>query len=104
MASALAAFFDERFSSPGHRVDGLVRLSGGASRETFGLELVPPDAATDTRRLVLQRVRASTLSSTFTMEGEAALLRAAADGGVAVAPIVAASDDAGIIGAPFLVM
>lgn len=104
MATALAGFFDRTFELAGHRVDGLGRLSGGASRETFAFELVSPDPADDPWRLVLQRVRAGALSATFTMEGEAALLRAAADGGVPVAPVVAASDDADVIGAPFIVM
>jgi aminoglycoside phosphotransferase (APT) family kinase protein len=104
MADALAAFFDGCFSLPGHRVRNLGRLSGGASRETFGLDLVSPDPHDEPWALILQRVRAGALSASFSMDGEAALLRAAADGGVPVAPVVASSDDPSIIGAPFLVM
>jgi len=104
MAAALAAFFDRTFSLEGHTVHELARLSGGASRETFGFDLVSPDPVDDPWPLILQRVRAGALSSSFTMDGEAALLRAAASGGVPVAPVVASSDDPAIIGAPFLVM
>jgi aminoglycoside phosphotransferase (APT) family kinase protein len=104
MAAALAGFFDRTFTAPGHSVLGLGRLSGGASRETFAFDLVGPDPAADPRPLILQRVRAGALSASFTMDGEAALLRAAAARGVPVAPAVASSDDSSIIGAPFLVM
>ncbi|MGV3759551.1 MAG: phosphotransferase family protein [Actinomycetota bacterium] len=79
-------------------VEGLRRLSGGASRETWSLELV----AGRTRPLILQRVRPGTVSSGPGMTGEAALMRAAADLGVPVPTVVA--DDAGeALGAPCIV-
>lgn len=104
IAAALAGFFDTTFDRSGHRVDDLQRLSGGASRETWGFALISPDPEDDPCRLILQRVRAGALSASFSMEGEAQLLRAVAAGGAPVAPVVAASDDAAIIGAPFIVM
>jgi aminoglycoside phosphotransferase (APT) family kinase protein len=104
MAEALARFFDDTFSRAGHTVRDLGRLSGGASRETFAFDLSRPDRPDDPWPLILQRVRAGALSASFTMDGEAALLRAAAAQGVPVAPAVASSDDSSLIGAPFLVM
>lgn len=81
----------------GGEVSGLERLSGGASRETFGFEL-------DGRALILQRVRPGPVAGSFSMEAEAELLRAAAGAGVPVAAVVAASDDLSIVGAPFIVV
>ena len=104
MAAALAPLFDETWSRPGHVVRDLQRLSGGASRETFGFEVVGPDAEDRPRSLILQRVRAGALSASFTMEGEGALLEAAAAAGVPVAALVGASDDPSLIGAPYIVM
>ena len=102
MANALARFADERIGPEGHVVTGLTRLSGGASRETFSLDLVAPDGTTTPA--VVQRVRGSTVLSVPTMVGEGELLQAAARGGVAVAPVLGASDDPSIIGAPFVLM
>lgn len=83
-------------------VDGLRRLSGGASRETWSF-----DAVVDgTRRpLILQRLRpGATGSSTATpIAVEAALLRVAADHGVPVAGVVA-DDDGTILGSPGMVV
>jgi aminoglycoside phosphotransferase (APT) family kinase protein len=107
MASALGAFFDARAGAAGHEVHDLVRLSGGASRETFGFTLVAPPAADgegERSELVLQRARVGSLSATFSMEGEAELLGAAAAAGVPVAPVVAATDDPAVLDAPFIVM
>jgi aminoglycoside phosphotransferase (APT) family kinase protein len=84
-------------------VRGLRRLSGGASRETWELEL-HDTADGRAEPLILQRVRAGTLGGTFSMVAEAQLLGAAAAAGVPVASVVAASDDAEIVGAPFFVM
>jgi aminoglycoside phosphotransferase (APT) family kinase protein len=87
----------------GGAVVGLERLSGGASRETFSFELTE---GTDGARkaLILQRVRSGPVAGGFSMEAEAALLRAAGRAGVPVADVVAASDDASIVGSPFVVV
>jgi aminoglycoside phosphotransferase (APT) family kinase protein len=84
-------------------VRGLRRLSGGASRETWELEL-HDTADGRTEPLILQRVRAGTLGGTFSMEAESQLLAAAAERGVPVAQVMAASDDPGVVGSPFFVM
>ncbi len=65
-------------------VDGLRRLSGGASRETWSF-------TADGRRLILRRDPPGSTKGGMLME--AALLRAAADGGVPVPEVVAAGDD-----------
>lgn len=83
-------------------VDGLRRLSGGASRETWSFDAV----IGGTRRpLILQRLRpGATGSSTATpIAIEAALLRVAADHGVPVAGVVA-DDDGTTLGSPGMVV
>lgn len=81
-------------------VDGLVRLSGGASRETFACDLVQ---GSDRRSLILQRVRKGTAGGGPGMQGEAALLRLSAAHGVPV-PSVVADDDGTELGGPSIVM
>lgn len=70
---------------PGAHVDGLKRLSGGASKESWAFDLVAEDGAV--QPMVLRRQPAE-LRFTFTgvesLTVEAALLRAAAAGGVPV--------------------
>ncbi len=81
----------------------LRRLSGGASRETFAFDLFDAlDGSTE--RMILQRMRTGSTGSAAGMGAEAALLTAAGSAGVPVAPVVAASDDPDVIGAPFVVM
>jgi aminoglycoside phosphotransferase (APT) family kinase protein len=99
---ALGDFLARRLGRDAVEVRDLLRLSGGASRETWELTLL--DALDGrTEALILQRVRGG-MTESFTMEGEAQLLRAAAVAGVPVAEVVAVSDDASVLGAPFLVM
>ena len=82
------------------RVEGLRRLSGGASRETWALDLVGP---AEKRPLILQRLRPGTVGAGPGMSGEAALIRAAGAAGVPVPHVVV--DDAGeALGAPCIVM
>jgi aminoglycoside phosphotransferase (APT) family kinase protein len=82
------------------RVERLERLSGGASRETWALDVAAPGG---TRSLILQRLRAGTVAGGPGMVGEAALIRAAHDLGVPV-PRVLAADGGEAIGAPCIVM
>jgi len=98
LSAALLALLD----SPGASIDGLVRLSGGASRETFSFDLVTGGAR---RPLILQRMRSgrTTSSSGIGMGVEAEVLRAAAVGGVPVAGLVAA-DDGSVLGNPGFVV
>lgn len=95
ISSALGEFL-------GGDVTELARLSGGASRETFAFTL--HDGSSAGRPLILQRIRSGPVAGSFSMVNEAVLLRAAARGGVPVAAVVAASDDAGVMGAPFVVV
>jgi aminoglycoside phosphotransferase (APT) family kinase protein len=80
------------------RVEGLARLSGGASRETFSFDLV----GSERRPLILQRVRPGTIGGGPGIEGEATLMRAAAAQGVPV-PTVLADDDGTHVGGPAMV-
>lgn len=103
IADRLAAFLEGAMGRDGLEVRSLNRLSGGASRETWGFDLFDAlDGSSEP--LILQRIRAGVRGGAPSMEHEAELLRAAAEAGVPVAPVVAASDDVAIAGTPFLVM
>ena len=83
-------------------VEEVTRLSGGASRETW---VARADDASGERRLILQVSRASAAPGRFRgpdIEGEAALLRAAAEEGVPVPPVVT-SGGAGPLDGPYLI-
>ncbi len=103
MASRLAAFLSDALDLGAHEVRELERLSGGASRETFAFDLVPTGGG-DALPLVVQRVRGASVMASASMVGEADLLTAAAERGVAVAGVVAASDDPDVLDGPFIVM
>jgi aminoglycoside phosphotransferase (APT) family kinase protein len=79
----------------GGTVEGLQRLSGGASRETWAFTL-------DGQALILQRGRPGGIRTGGGMPAEAALIRAAGAQGVPVAEVVAAGED-GAFGAPWMV-
>src|SRR5438067_11087095 len=81
----------------GAGVRDLVRLSGGASRETWAFDTEAGD------RLILQRERAGVVRGNGGIATEAALLRAAADAGVPVAELVASGGDDDGLDAPFLI-
>jgi aminoglycoside phosphotransferase (APT) family kinase protein len=82
------------------RVDGLRRLSGGASRETWSFTAVSPDC--DARALILRRDPPDAPKETMGLE--ARLLAAAAKGGLPVPTVLASSDEAVAVGSPFLLM
>ena len=94
LATRLAAVLDVA------AVDGLRRLSGGASRETWSFEAVGRDGTR--RRLILRRDPPGAARSG--MGTEARLLGAAAQAGVPVPEIVVASDDPSVLDSSFLVM
>lgn len=100
LADAVAALLAELWDDAGASVDGLVRLSGGASRETWSLDGVRSDGSRVP--LILQRDRAGVVRTGGGMVTEAALLRAAAASSVPVAPLLAGGADDGRVGAPFL--
>jgi aminoglycoside phosphotransferase (APT) family kinase protein len=81
----------------GGEVTGLRRLSGGASRETWSFD-------GGGRPLILQRQRPGAGAANVTMATEVALLRAAADAGVAVPAVVADASDGVALGAPAFVV
>jgi aminoglycoside phosphotransferase (APT) family kinase protein len=83
-------------------IDGLRRLSGGASRETWSFDAVRDDERTGR---ILQRLRPGASASTtgIAIATEAALLRVAAQHGVPVAEVLA-DDDGGILGSPGMVV
>lgn len=83
------------------RVVALRRLSGGASRDTWSLDLIAESGAS--RPLILQRLRAGTVGGGPGMMEEAALIRAAGALGVPV-PSVVAADGGEALGSPCIVM
>jgi aminoglycoside phosphotransferase (APT) family kinase protein len=76
-------------------VTDLQRLSGGASRDTWSLDLV---AGTDRDALILQRARPGGIRTGVGMSGEAELVRAAGEAGVPVPGVLAWSTEADEIG------
>jgi aminoglycoside phosphotransferase (APT) family kinase protein len=86
----------------GGEIEGLTRLSGGASRETWAFDLVSDG---NRQPLILQRLRPGREASSagIGIGTEAALLRAARDSGVPVAEVVA-SDDGAVLGSAGMVV
>lgn len=76
-------------------VEGLRRLSGGASRETWAFAAVGPSGRRD---LILQRTRPGGSAGPSSMEAEDRLLAAAAAAGVPVPETVVPVADAGPLG------
>lgn len=95
LADRLQDLLRTELGDPDLEVGGLRRLTGGASRETWAFE-----AAGD--RFILQRERSGS-PRTGAMAIEASMLRAAADAGVPVPPLVSASGESGDLGAGYLV-
>jgi aminoglycoside phosphotransferase (APT) family kinase protein len=81
-------------------VDGLRRLSGGASRETWSFDAVRHDGAR--QELILRRDPPGAPKAGMGLE--AVVLGAAARAAVPVPRILAASDNPELLGAPFIVM
>jgi aminoglycoside phosphotransferase (APT) family kinase protein len=94
----LAAFVSERSGRP-VKIEGLSRMSGGASRETWSF--AASDGA-NTRRLVLRRDPSGTPAQSD-RGNEVELLRRAAEAGVPV-PAVVWTADAEELGSPGFVM
>lgn len=83
------------------RVQGLARLSGGASRVTFAF-----DAVTETgeRHPLILRLSTPGRSAGGPLVMEAALMRAAAEAGVPTPEVIAWGDEQGPLGFEFVVM
>jgi len=95
----VAALLERTWSVREVRVVAADRLSGGASRMTWSLDVVVDDDCLVP--LVLQRQRAGAIG-TSRLELEERRLRAAAAGGVPVPGVVAADPSGELLGSPFL--
>jgi aminoglycoside phosphotransferase (APT) family kinase protein len=76
-------------------IEGLHRLSGGASRVTSSFEAVAPDGSRTP--LVVQQVRSGAGGTGPGMAAEAAVLRVAAEAGVPVPRVVAVGEGASFV-------
>lgn len=85
----------------GGTVEDVRRLSGGASRETWSVDVVGSEG---TRELILQRARPGAVPTGPDMRTEARLLRAARRAGVPVPTVVDEGEGTGTVGAPYLVV
>ena len=101
--SALAALM-VRLYGENTRTEGLKRLSGGASQETWSLDAVAADGTQ--HELILRRApggtEAARSSAAIGLPAEAALIRAASAGGVPVPDVVHICDDQDELGDGFL--
>jgi aminoglycoside phosphotransferase (APT) family kinase protein len=100
LATPLAAWLERRIGKP-VTVGGLVRLPGGASRETWLFTLGRPGAPDE--RLVLRRDPAGHASETSRAQ-EFVLLEAAAAAGVPVPRVRWCESDPSVLGGAFFVM
>lgn len=95
---------DRGVLSAGGEIEGLRRLSGGASRETWAFGISETKASHHRLRgMILQRERPGGIRSPAGMSSEAVLLRAAGRAGVPVPEVVATDDGGDELGAPFVI-
>jgi aminoglycoside phosphotransferase (APT) family kinase protein len=99
-AGALRAAVARALDDESVTIDGLRRLSGGASRETWAFDAV--EGAGRLHPLILRRDPPGAPKSGMGLE--AVVLRAAAAAAVPVPKLLVASDDPTILGAPFIIM
>lgn len=102
LAGPLARVLEREAGWRGVAVEGLVRLSGGSSRDTWSFDAVEPSGAR--HPLILQRRQPSEGEVWLDTATEARLVCAARDAGVPVPRLVAWSADPGSLGLPFLVV
>jgi aminoglycoside phosphotransferase (APT) family kinase protein len=100
LAARLRPLVADALGEPAIEVDGLRRLTGGASRETWSFDAVP--AAGKHRPLILRRDLEGEPAQGFSTE--VAALRAARRAGVPTPSVLASSDDRSALGGPFLLM
>jgi aminoglycoside phosphotransferase (APT) family kinase protein len=86
----------------GATVEGLERLSGGASRETWRFDAVGPDGAV--RQLILRRDPPQRPGPEGAMRREAEAITASGQAGLAVPEVVVADGDGSQLGSPGMVM
>jgi aminoglycoside phosphotransferase (APT) family kinase protein len=99
--SQLEALLRAELGDPSMRVAELVRLTGGASRETWSFNAVGSDATV--RRLILRRDPPG-VERPGGMAKEAAALQAALKAGVPEPALVVHRDDSSALGAAFIIM
>ena len=99
----LAALLAARLGDPGLTLSTPVRLSGGASRDTFSVDVIGGDGTTLPCVVRCERGRPPGRAQ-LGLAGEAALLGQAARAGVPVPAVVAGGEAGAGLGAPFLVM
>lgn len=100
LAERLAGVLAGRTQWKEPRVEGLARLSGGASRDTWSLDVV--DAQGRRHPLILQRQRSLVVEAWLGSAVEARLLEAARKTGVPTAGVLAWSDASEELGLPYL--
>ena len=92
LIAGLTGLLRPALGDPDLGVDGLERLSGGASRETWSLRAAGPVAGE--RRLILQRTRPGPSASSTPMAVEDRVMAAAVAHGLPLAPVVVDVDTA----------
>jgi len=100
LAERLAPVLARRMGWDEPRVEGLARLSGGASRDTWSLDAV--DREGRRHPLILQRQRSLVVDAWLGTAVEARLLAAARSAGVPTAAVLAWSDGSDELGLPYL--
>ena len=86
----------------GLAIEGLARLSGGASRETWSFDAVEPSGVR--HPLILQCTRSLVVDAWVDTATEAQLIRSARKTGVPVPDLVAWSADPGALGMPYIIV
>lgn len=99
IAKAFEAYYAEKTGTP-VRVTALARIHGGASRQTFSIDI---ESGGETRGLILRRDPAASLIDTE-REVEFAAIRSMAGHGLPVPDALVLETDPGPLGAPFFVM
>ncbi|MGJ9413231.1 phosphotransferase family protein [Aeromicrobium sp. CF4.19] len=102
LGEALRSVLVDPLDDPTIVIDGLQRLSGGASRETWAFDVRQGDG--QTCRLVLRRDPPAAVRADGDMSREASAIEAAARRGVPVPRVVLHSDSSDLLGTPFMVM
>jgi hypothetical protein len=100
LAERLAPVLARRTGWDAPRVEGLARLSGGASRDTWSLDAV--DGEGRRHPLILQRQRSLVVDAWLDTAVEARLLEAARKAGVPTAAVLSWSAGSEELGLPYL--
>jgi aminoglycoside phosphotransferase (APT) family kinase protein len=98
----LRATLADALADPGLEIRGLRQLTGGASLQTWYLEVAHADGTS--RPLILRRDPLLEHAAKASFGIEAAVLKAAARAGVPEPEVVLHSDDVNVLGAPFVLM